>query len=156
MGNSKSGRRSPNFIELIWRCNKCGKDKSIHDFCIDKTRPSGHSKPCKSCHTEDGRKYKKDNPLKVKQYFRNNHLAKTYGVSTDWYKLKIESQNNLCAICKRSESAYGNLCVDHDHNTGKVRDLLCNRCNSAIGFLDEDILRFEAAIEYLKKHLGNN
>ncbi len=74
-------------------------------------------------------------------------------------------QNGRCAICRKhwreikvsKHSRYDgvflqHLYVDHDHSTGKVRGLLCNSCNCAIAFLDEDLKRLRYVEEYLKGH----
>ncbi len=68
-------------------------------------------------------------------------------------------QNNLCAICEKPETAINyntgevkNLCVDHNHETNNVRELLCHRCNAGIGYFKEDIEILKKSIEYLKRH----
>ncbi len=80
-----------------------------------------------------------------------------YGITREEYIDKIAQQNNLCIICNRPEKILdrtGNvraLVVDHDHKTGQVRDLLCGRCNSLIGFIDENIETAIAVVAYLEK-----
>ena len=70
----------------------------------------------------------------------------------------FEEQDGLCAICHRPErkikkdGGLYNLSVDHDHETGEIRQLLCHACNFAIGQLDEDIVILKSAINYLKKY----
>lgn len=59
-------------------------------------------------------------------------------------------QNGLCAICLKKPDH--DLRVDHDHETGKVRGLLCSNCNSGIGFLDEDPKLFDAAKAYCERN----
>ena len=88
-------------------------------------------------------------------YYRNRHLKKTYGVDLDWYNAKLEEQGGACAICKKPETAiiHGNairLSVDHCHNTGKVRGLLCRACNNALGMLGHDCGILASAISYLE------
>lgn len=63
-------------------------------------------------------------------------------------------QDGLCAICKAPETPEpkGNLHVDHDHTSGRVRGLLCFPCNAGLGSFKDDIERLEAAIEYLKMY----
>jgi hypothetical protein len=75
------------------------------------------------------------------------------------YEVLFVSQNGLCAICRKPETRIVNgvlarLAVDHNHNTGKNRELLCSRCNTAIGLLDENPEILAAAGGYLKKHGG--
>ncbi len=66
-------------------------------------------------------------------------------------------QNGGCAICGQPETVRrkGNLirlAVDHDHRTGKIRELVCGKCNKALGFLDEDENRCRSMIAYIRKH----
>jgi hypothetical protein len=69
----------------------------------------------------------------------------------------VEAQRNRCAICGDEPVAGGvkaasRLHVDHDHATGKVRDLLCNRCNQGIGYFKDDPDLFAAAADYIRRH----
>ena len=66
--------------------------------------------------------------------------------------LDIKADIDLCAVCGKPDSTGKELARDHCHATGKVRGLLCMRCNLAIGLLDDDTDRMEAAIKYLSKH----
>jgi hypothetical protein len=68
-----------------------------------------------------------------------------------------EHQNNLCAICQQPETATLNgkikrLAVDHDHTTNQTRELLCNNCNSMLGYYNDNPELLEKAANYLKKH----
>lgn len=68
------------------------------------------------------------------------------------YRLGLEGELHVgpaCEICGRSDVR---LCLDHDHTTGAVRGTLCGNCNTAIGLLYEDPVRFEAAVGYLRRH----
>jgi hypothetical protein len=102
------------------------------------------------------REYKKKNPDKVKQWEKNyKQRNKTklrvqqYGLTEQQYEqLKIE-QDNKCAICRRPIDIF---CVDHDHSTDMARGLLCNQCNSMIGFAGDNTQILLNAIEYLEKH----
>ena len=82
-------------------------------------------------------------------------LARVYGISADDYALLLREQNGVCAICHRPEETWSKgvkryLAVDHDHETKEVRGLLCGRCNPGLGYFQDDILRLEAAIRYLR------
>jgi hypothetical protein len=87
-------------------------------------------------------------------------LKRQYNLTLEEYDSMFIDQNGLCAICEKPESSKtvdGHiklLCVDHDHNTGKVRQLLCNKCNRALGMLQDDITIASNAVNYLKKHSG--
>ncbi len=62
------------------------------------------------------------------------------------------AQNGVCAICSRLNLSGRRLAVDHDHATGKVRGLLCSRCNSAIGLARESLDVLKKTVLYLEKH----
>ena len=64
------------------------------------------------------------------------------------YELRLARQNGACAICKKTPKRRL-LCVDHCHVTGKVRGLLCKKCNSGLGFYDDDAKRMQAGVDYL-------
>ena len=82
---------------------------------------------------------------------RNKHLQRLFGITIEEYELILKNQNDVCAICGGVNKNNRTLAVDHNHITGKVRGLLCNRCNPAVGFLLEDILLAEKIISYIKK-----
>lgn len=90
----------------------------------------------------------------------DNRLRHDYGITLEEYNRLIDKQNGLCAICgnppKGGSPTNQRLHVDHDHTTGKVRGLLCKNCNTAIGFLGEDLSRIEASIRYLKSDGSQN
>ncbi len=84
---------------------------------------------------------------------RDGQLKTHYGLSLDEYNEKKSRQGQFCAVCgKRSDET---LCVDHDHKTGKVRDLLCRKCNTGLGcYLDSPAL-LRIAAHYLEKWHGH-
>lgn len=75
------------------------------------------------------------------------HLRKTYNMSVDEYLELHNKQKGFCLICKKEDS---NLVIDHCHKSGKVRGLLCAKCNTAIGMLDENVETLLNAIQYLR------
>jgi hypothetical protein len=77
--------------------------------------------------------------------YRNENLKKRYGITEEEYDKLKEKQRHKCKICSRYEDLY----VDHDHDAGHIRGLLCHKCNSALGFLQDDIARAFKAIWYL-------
>lgn len=98
------------------------------------------------------RRWKARNPEKVKIYNRNSHLKRKYNLTTEEHKKMLETQGFKCAICRTSQwGGRHNLPhTDHDHTTGKVRGLLCHRCNHGLGYFGDDPALLEAAIKYLK------
>lgn len=91
-------------------------------------------------------------------------LKNKYGLTHDEYERMFLAQNGRCAICRKKGTRRGwgrrgcngkrskKLCIDHDHSTKKVRELLCRACNFAIGSLHDNIEITQAALDYLKKH----
>ena len=79
---------------------------------------------------------------------RTTTLRARYGITIDEYDARFKDQGGVCAICY--EPAEGRLYVDHDHETGEVRGLLCRDCNSALGLLRDNTDRMRSAIKYLE------
>lgn len=77
------------------------------------------------------REYRKKNRARILHRVR----VRDYGISSKELKQLEEEHGGKCAICKRERPP---LCLDHDHETGRVRGLLCRKCNAALGFLDDD------------------
>jgi hypothetical protein len=87
----------------------------------------------------------------------SSHRLRKYGLTADDYWAMVEAQAGVCAICGQVESTtrrgeVKTLAVDHDHTTGAVRGLLCNRCNTGIGLLGDNPATLAAAIRYLNSH----
>lgn len=84
---------------------------------------------------------------------RDDALRTDYGITLKEYELLREAQNNTCGICGR-QSAEGEkpLCVDHDHETGYIRGLLCFHCNVGIGHLQDDVALVLKAAAWLTAH----
>jgi len=84
-----------------------------------------------------------------------DHLKRDYGLTKEGYLEMFKSQNGVCAICCNPEKKK-RLAVDHCHNTGKIRGLLCARCNTSIGRFNDDVELLQKAIDYLKTHANTN
>lgn len=94
-------------------------------------------------------------PLKPPDYKR---LEKKYGIKEHEYKRLIRQQDGCCFICHRDPRQFTtrkyrhNLCVDHDHNTGEIRGLLCKHCNSMISrWLNDDIDKIKRVLKYFTR-----
>jgi hypothetical protein len=93
---------------------------------------------------------REEHPEKVKEQKRRGHLKNTFNITIDDYNKIFADQNGYCAICRLHQSNFTKrLAVDHCHTTGKVRGLLCSKCNTAIGSLNDDIDILENAKQYL-------
>ena len=93
---------------------------------------------------------------KFQSKYINNHIRRKYGITYDEYLGMLQSQGNVCKICKGNNirkshrrSELMPLFVDHDHQTGKVRGLLCNHCNVGIAMFKDNIEHLTSAINYL-------
>jgi len=88
-----------------------------------------------------------------KEYFKNWGLIRNFGISLVDYNKLFEDQNGCCGICNKHQSIIKNtLNVDHNHNTGNVRSLLCSSCNTGIGQLKDNINIIKSAINYLNRY----
>jgi len=86
---------------------------------------------------------------------KHSDLMRHYGISLEEFKALKEAQGGVCAICKGPPKGRGaknkDFTVDHDHDTGKVRGLLCGHCNRGIGMFLDDPQRLRAAAAYLEE-----
>jgi len=122
----------------VRQCCDCGDIYPLDMFCKDKGACMGRSYHCKFCHDEEGYK-------------------RRYGLSMKDVLLIEKKQNGLCAICGRAEEQIRNgkiirLSIDHNNETGKIREMLCSKCNQLLGMFDENISVIESAIKYLNKN----
>lgn len=82
-------------------------------------------------------------------YNRNNGLLQHYGISLQEWEVIFANQTHVCKICGSREHRGKNWHTDHNHDTGKIRGILCNWCNTALGKFQEDTRILRRAIEYL-------
>ena len=127
------------------QCRTCGEHKQPAEFPPRRRR-------CKTCTAQYLAEWKVRNPHKIREYA----LLKDFGLSHDDYERLWAQQNGLCAICEQPEQAlmYGKemkLAVDHCHETGKVRGLLCANCNRGIGMLKDNPAWLRKAAQYVEK-----
>ena len=80
---------------------------------------------------------------------RKNQLKRKYGLTLEKVDKMYQEQKGCCAICGNH---YDKLVVDHNHDTGKVRDLLCNICNLGLGKFKDNKNILLLAVKYLEKH----
>ena len=80
---------------------------------------------------------------------RKNQLKRRYGVDEQEYSAMLAAQDGKCGICGSTCSSGRRLAVDHDHDTGRVRGLLCTNCNAGLGHFQDSKARLGKAIAYL-------
>lgn len=124
-------------------CSCCKIEKSITEFYNDKKAKDGLTSQCKTCRIPYSRGHRK------KQY----NLATRYGMSLKEYNDLCIKQNKKCVIC---DDECSDLVVDHNHITGKVRGLLCKKCNLFLGVINDNPEKVRNIvaniIEYIKTH----
>ena len=133
------------------RCTKCDETKSADKFNKDKTSKDGLGYYCRLCNKINVKKWSMTEKGKTSS---RKSLLEKYNITLKEYEKRFAAQGGVCAICGKSETRknqYGlrRLAVDHDHKTGKVRGLLCSKCNQGIGYFNEDIKILWETIKYL-------
>jgi hypothetical protein len=131
-------------------CSGCKVEKPITDFNKRNNRTSGITSKCKKCIIKV---FKNRSHISLK----NTELKHSYGINLDEYNLILESQKGCCKICNIHYSEFINkkkkyLCVDHCHDKGTIRGLLCDKCNRGIGLLNDSLEILNSAINYLRKY----
>ena len=85
-------------------------------------------------------------------YRYKDNLQRRYNMTVEEYVTKVNEQGGACAICRK---IVPRLCVDHNHETGENRDLLCHNCNTGLGQFQDNIELLSHAVIYLAKHAGS-
>ena len=132
------------------QCGHCKEWKPVDRFSPSKQTRTGLSSLCKECRAS----YRETNTDKL----RDVRLKRMYGITESYYQELLKQQNGKCAICGKPESENRNkkLHIDHDHETGKVRALLCNNCNRGLGLLGDSKENLMALVSYLDKFQPTN
>lgn len=131
-------------------CTKCGIEKELTEYNTIFNKKWGKSyarSDCRECEYARNRKYHADNKAKRAQQHKEWRNKKFFGLEQGEYERMLSEQNGVCAICHNECSVKPSLAVDHDHNTGRVRGLLCSNCNNGLG-------RFKDNVEWLSNAIG--
>ena len=139
------------------KCSKCKIIKPVSEFFVLNRAADKLNYQCKDCCGETRRRFLDENPGVYKSYNSNKpksrkefKLKYIHGISTDEYNIMFEEQKGRCAICDRPQSEFKrSLAVDHNHETGMIRGLLCNKCNLVLGVLEDNINFLNRAKAYL-------
>lgn len=132
-------------------CSECGQFKPWAEFHTRRDLSTGHASNCKSCRKRRTRINIENGSI------RNQELKRKYGIGPGIYQQIVTEQGDCCAICGTTEKKVSRgharyWSIDHDHRTGEVRGLLCQRCNTILGLADDNIGTLENAILYLRRH----
>ena len=133
-------------------CSTCKQELPLEKFYTNKAYKSGYSYNCKSCSYEYVKNSKLNNPERMASERRRGMLKRNYGLTVEQYNEMLESQGNGCAICGSETGGRKDvtrLAVDHCHNSGQIRGLLCVNCNNGLGRFKDSIELLEKAIDYL-------
>jgi hypothetical protein len=87
-----------------------------------------------------------------KDKYRDTYMKRVYGVSLEEYEAMSDEQNGLCYICNQPPTSEKRLAIDHCHDSGRVRRLLCTKCNTALGLLNENVDIMKKLIHYVEEH----
>ncbi len=164
-----SDREFESLPKELKECAKCHRALPLSEFNSSKVAKDGLYTWCKKCAKEYRRQYhvlNKERANKQARAWGGNHkqrcseLARTrrlrmYGLTDEDYKNMLESQNGKCSICGLPQmESTREFCVDHCHETNKVRGLLCFNCNTSLGKVKDSIPILISMIEYLERSQG--
>lgn len=152
-------------------CCHCNQEKNIYQFADANNcgkGGDGHAHYCRDCSNiltprEKSaivtRLWRKNNKERHDTPHKDRNLKKTYGISLEQYNAMLAAQNSVCAVCgeasvmtRKSDGRLHSLCVDHDHETGEIRALLCARCNTLLELIEQNPRRLAALEKYLRQH----
>jgi hypothetical protein len=163
-------------------CRICGQVKPLTAFHRAVDMRDGHRGECRECSREIARARYRADPEKakasvkrwqqenaerlnayrrarnatpeVKRRLRDGYYRRTYGISADDFDEMYAEQDGRCAICGTTPEKQAQMHVDHHHETGAIRQLLCSCCNQALGQMKDDPALLRAAADYLDRHAG--
>ncbi len=123
------------------RCPDCRLVKPLAEFPRNKNSKDGRHSYCKPCHNARGR----ETIQRLHGTSRHYHLKRRYGIGADEFDELVKQQGGVCAICARPDPEH----VDHSHDTGAVRGILCFNCNGGLGQFRDSTDALLAAAAYL-------
>jgi Recombination endonuclease VII len=126
------------------RCRDCGEFKPLDEFPRNKNCKDGRHPYCKPCHNARG----KETYTRLYGGTRHYHLKRRYGIGADDFDALVARQGGVCAICGKEAPEH----VDHSHDNGAVRGILCFNCNGGLGQFKDSIDSLLNAAAYLRTH----
>ena len=144
----------------LLHCSKCKTEKDCFLFKRDNRKGSGRSSWCRLCDNRWHREQRKSrSPAQIERdrlRGRTYNREYYYGITPDTYARMLQQYNDVCAICKQPETrivkgSLSSLSVDHDHETGNIRGLLCDSCNKVLGLFQDAPMLFRSAADYLEQ-----
>ncbi len=119
-------------------CSRCKQTKDISRFSKRSDRPSGVQSKCKDCERIYRKMYYKPHE-KIRQQLK---------ITQEDYEALVNKSQGACEVCGDTE---GRLCIDHCHDTKKVRGMLCHNCNTALGLIKDNKETLRSLIQYLEQ-----
>lgn len=154
-------------VKLV-ECYDCKRPTSPDGFYVKKETGRRY-RSCKLCFRKKASDWKAKNRSRVQdsqkkwhdENYRDYALRRQFGLTQADYNKIRDRQNNLCAICGDGETRKDHktqrvtsLAVDHCHKSGKIRELLCSRCNLVLGRVSDETALLKKMVKYLRKHGG--
>lgn len=147
-------------VVAVKQCTRCRKVKPISEFHprYDRAdrRPQSH---CKACHYQLTQAWRHRNRDKVNAVYRVYNGARRHGMTLLEYRAFIAKLPDACEVCGRNLHLHAGatrlastICIDHDHETGQIRGVLCMNCNTALGLAADDPALLRKLARYLTKH----
>jgi len=134
-------------------CSYCLLEKELNNFYKHPDGKDGYRTICKKCDYNRVKEYKKKYNYDKKYLKRDQFLLRKYNITSEYYNELFLKQEGRCLICNKHQSEFKkSLAIDHNHENGEVRGLLCGNCNTAIGLLKESIDLLENAKNYLENY----
>ena len=130
---------------------KKAQDKEYYD--AHKEERKKYSKEYRKNNVEKVRKYQRKYDKNNSSQKKNTTIKRNYGITLEEYNIIFNNQQGCCAICKKHQDEFKiPFGVDHNHKTGKIRGLLCGKCNLLLGYANDNITTLESATIYLKNN----
>lgn len=136
-------------------CTGCQQEKPLSEF-FSRGGKLAHlyKSQCKFCMQAKRLEWGQQNSDYLNTWRRNNWVVtnrrlRRRGATQDMYNAMYEAQKGCCALCNEPEEKFAWLCIDHDHETGKIRGLLCPNCNRGLGLLKDSASLLRKAAEYI-------
>jgi hypothetical protein len=126
-------------------CGKCGTMTS--NYGVNSRAKDGLRSQCRTCDSREKKAHRAAN----QSLHREHKLKNRYGMTLEDYDNMLLAQGGACAMCPTIPQER-KLFVDHNHDTGEVRALLCLPCNTMLGMAGDSVDRLQAGIDYLKEH----
>ena len=122
-------------------CPRCEQTLPITAFGRNRASADGATSYCRPCHNAVSKANRERKHGSTREY----HLRQRYGIGQAEVDAMLAEQGGLCAACRTDEPKH----VDHDHETGRVRGMLCFLCNQALGNVRDEVKRLRGLIRYL-------